>query len=335
MPGELHRFTDYVVGCDNALACEAVSLVPQAAISQEAAAGQPDPWTNFGVLKVTRNAGPDAPLMVTISDFEGTPTRLLQGDSAVEARLVAAGDGEWRIEAADLHALLDTLYGDTLTVQDARGAKLGEFALSDLREALLYIDERQGRLGTAGAALRTGRRPNAVVPAPPPLPTVRAAAPTTERALTLSAAEVTQARRAQGCTADEVGTLNVDEQTFHALGGGRTLVMMGCGSGAYNAGSVPLIASREGGRLRVEPARFDIGPDSDDPHGRRLLTNAEFNAATMTIHEWAKGRGLGDCGVAADYVWDGAMFRLTEQGEMSECRGALELITTWRARVVR
>ena len=46
------------------------------------------------------------------------------------------------------------------------------------------------------------------------------------------------------------------------------------------------------------------------------------------------GRGVGDCGVHQDYVWDGTRFRLVQQEEMSECRGSLDYITTWRAQVV-
>jgi hypothetical protein len=51
----------------------------------------------------------------------------------------------------------------------------------------------------------------------------------------------------------------------------------------------------------------------------------------MSISEWAKGRGIGDCGTAATYAWDRQSFRLVEQKEMSECRGTLELLTTYRA----
>jgi hypothetical protein len=48
---------------------------------------------------------------------------------------------------------------------------------------------------------------------------------------------------------------------------------------------------------------------------------------------FAKGRGIGDCGVGDDYVWDGDRFRLAEQIAMGECRGSVDYITTWRARV--
>jgi len=50
---------------------------------------------------------------------------------------------------------------------------------------------------------------------------------------------------------------------------------------------------------------------------------------------YAKGRGLGDCGLVQSLVWDGTRLRLTEQSEMRECRGNPNYLTTWRTRVVR
>jgi hypothetical protein len=44
-----------------------------------------------------------------------------------------------------------------------------------------------------------------------------------------------------------------------------------------------------------------------------------------------KSRGLGDCGLVQNWAWDGQRFRLVLQQEMTECRGSLEFITTWRA----
>ncbi|HTG39817.1 DUF1176 domain-containing protein [Sphingomonas sp.] len=53
------------------------------------------------------------------------------------------------------------------------------------------------------------------------------------------------------------------------------------------------------------------------------------------LASYAKGRGIGDCGVSQRFIWDGPRFRLIEQAEMSECRGSIDYITTWRAMPVR
>jgi hypothetical protein len=143
-----------------------------------------------------------------------------------------------------------------------------------------------------------------------------------------------EARREMGCTEEEVGAVASGEAPTHALGNGRTLIMMACGAGAYNYQALPLVAWRDGNALRVEAARFDATRELIEGEAESkgyYVTNAEFDEATLTISEYAKGRGIGDCGVAARYAWDGQIFRLIVQNEMSECRGSRELLTTWRA----
>jgi hypothetical protein len=52
-----------------------------------------------------------------------------------------------------------------------------------------------------------------------------------------------------------------------------------------------------------------------------MTTNASFDKKTMTLSTFAKGRGLGDCGTAEDWVWDGQNFRLTLLRIMPHCKG--------------
>jgi hypothetical protein len=39
------------------------------------------------------------------------------------------------------------------------------------------------------------------------------------------------------------------------------------------------------------------------------------------MSSYGKGRRLGDCGSAENYVWYGNKFRLIDAGAMPECRG--------------
>ncbi len=345
LPSEIHNFRDWVVTCDNGLRCQATSLVPEPTAEEQeeasrvvgtpAEAARQDPWDRFGYLTLTRDGGGDAPLRMIIGDFDGTPARLVINDSPLAVRLTATDTSEWAVELEDRDAFFGQLYSGTLLVQDAAGRTISEIALGGLWEALVYMDERQGRLRTTTAILRRGRRPASAVPNPPAIPIVQAAPRTGDRPLAISAARMMQARREMGCTAEEVGVASA-EAPAHALGNGRTLIMMACGAGAYNYQSIPLIAWQDGRTVRIEPARFDVSRDpvegEPDPKGF-YVTNAEFDEATLAIGEYAKGRGLGDCGVSATYSWDGQMFRLTLQNEMSECRGSREMLTTWRAEV--
>lgn len=341
LTAESHTFNDWIVACDNGLTCRAVSLVPEPTPAEletaQATVGTPqqaadNPWERFGVLRLERDAGPDAPLRLLLTDFDGIPARLTVYDNVLEARITQIEDG-WRVEPTDQAAFLDALYSGTMLVQDASGRTLSEIALNGSRGALVYMDERQGRLGTPSAAIRRGRRPNSSVPPAPALPVVQVAPRTTERPLNIPAARMMQARREMNCTQDEVGATAQEEATF-ALGNGRTLIMMGCGSGAYNFNALPLVAWREGRAIRIVAAPFDVSHEpiegEPDPKGF-LVTNAGFDPGTMTISHWAKGRGIGDCGTSASYAWDGQRFRLVHQNEMSECRGTLERLVTWRA----
>ena len=338
MPAEIHNFGDWVVTCDNGLKCSAVSLAPEQVptpAGQEPAANQEElnSWELFGVMRMEREPAAQAPLVITISDFEGKPAKLLQYSEALNVRFEPAGEGEWRVVPADGKEFLDRFFSEPLVLQDAAGKTLAWFGTPGGRGAVTYMEERQGRLRTPTSLARPGRRPLSVIPAPPALPIVQVAPGTTDGPLTIPKRRLDAARREFGCTADEVGAASADE-TLAALGGGRTLLLMGCGAGAYNYNSLVLVASREGNAIRIVPARFDVTRDpiegEPDPKGF-FVTNAEFDPATMSISEWAKGRGLGDCGTAATYAWDGQSFRLVEQKEMSECRGTLELLTTYRA----
>lgn len=340
LPSEIYTFSDWVVTCDNGNHCQAVTLAPENPPAEEGFAGSGTParpgvdaWERFGVLRLERGPAADAPLVITVGDFEGTPARLVRFGDAMAATLTAGEDGAWRVQPADLTEFLQNLFSDMIVVKDAGDRTISEIAINGAPGVLAYMDERQGRRGTATALTTRGQRPTSAIPAPPALPVVRVAPTTSQRPLTIPAARLAEARRQFGCDQDTVGAV-AQEQSFAALGNGRTLIMMGCGAGAYNVSSKPLIAWQEGRTIRIEPARFDVYREpmegEPDPVGYDV-TNAEFDAATMSIGEWAKGRGLGDCGVAATYAWDGEAFRLVERKEMSECRGTMELLTTWRA----
>jgi hypothetical protein len=338
MPAEIHNFGDWVVTCDNGLRCAAVSLAPDQVptlAGEEPAANAEDinSWDVFGVMKMEREPAAQAPLVITVSDFEGVPAKLLQYGEALNVRIERAGEDAWRVVPADQKDFLDRFFSEPMVLQDAAGKTLAWIATPGGRGALLYMEERQGRLRTPSSVTRPGRRPLSVIPPSPAVPIVQVAPRATEKPLTIPARRLEAARREFGCTQEEIGAASAD-QSYGALGGGRTLLLMGCGAGAYNYNSLVLIASRQGNDIRIVPAQFDVTRDpiegEPDPKGF-FVTNAEFDPATMSIGEWAKGRGLGDCGTAATYAWDGQSFRLVEQKEMSECRGTLELLTTYRA----
>jgi hypothetical protein len=317
-PSPLKLYQDWIVGCDNGRACHAVALMPQ---SGEGA-----------TMAVKRGPGAGAPIVIDFT-LDGAGAAGLAADGKKLPLRIAADDNGAVVAPADVATVIAALRSaKALTILDAKGASLGDVSLAGASAALLYMDDRQGRVGSVTAVARPGPKPASAVPPPPPLPMVRAAPTGSGPPLALTPARVASLRREQGCRIEEVG--GPAEIERYKLDGDRTLILLSCGSGAYNLSMVPLIASRRGGAVAIAPAPFDAPPEWGEP-GKPMLVNPDWDAKTGLLSSLAKGRGIGDCGVRQDYAWDGARFRLVQQDEMSECRGSLDYITTWRAQVVR
>ena len=116
-------------------------------------------------------------------------------------------------------------------------------------------------------------------------------------------------------------------------GKARALVMISCGSGAYNFASAAYIGTEKSrGKWQFSPAKFDYGDTVRTADNRlQLLINAEWDPASQTISSHSKGRGLGDCGAAENYVWDGAIFRLVSAYGMERCCGSFNWLTLWQS----
>jgi hypothetical protein len=319
-PSPLKVFQDWIVGCDNGRACHAVALLPENG-------------ADGGATMAVRR-GPEAKAMPEI-DFtlDGAGAAgLAAGGKRLPVRLIAQQDGP-KVAPADMPAVIAALRtAPSLEILDSKGGSLGTVSLAGASAALLYMDEAQKRVGTATALARPGRLPAESVPAPPPLPVIRAAPTGNAPPLVLTPARLAALRKAQGCTLDEVG--GPDTVETYALDAGRTLILLACGSGAYNVSVVILIATRSGSDLRIVPAAFD-GPRDVGDDSKPVLVGADWDPKAGRLSSYDKGRGIGDCGIVQHYAWDGARFRLIEQDEMGECRGSLDYITTWRAEVVR
>jgi hypothetical protein len=320
-PGELKTFQDWTVGCDNGRACHAVALVPE---------GWPD---EAATMSVRRAPEADAPPVVGFEIGLDKGAMALSADGVrLKARLVES-EGSVAVNSADARDVIAALRSASrLELIGRDGKPLGAISLKGASAALLYMDEKQHRAGTVTALARPGTRPAAVIPPPPPLPVVKAARPGAGAPL-LSKARLAALRKQAGCTIDEVGGPDFHEQA--AIDSTRSLLLLACGSGAYNVSYVPFIVSRGAKGPTTAIARFDSTDPWWNENGRPVLINAGWDKERGLLTSFAKGRGLGDCGEGREWAWDGARFRLVAQEEMGECRGSVDYISTWRARVVR
>lgn len=314
-PGELRNFHDWTAGCDNGRACQVVALLPEDGPEGATLAVRRGPEADavpviWATLRVEGSPSPAA----LVIDGRAFPLRLDAANE--ELRVADAGEAARRLGQATRVELLVEEGGRRVVPVSAKGSAA----------ALLYMDERQGRLGTTGALVRRG--PATRVPSPPPLPVIATPSASPARPRALPAAQLRRLLGKETTTCEYAQPFDPENVRLDAR---TSLVLAGhpCGNGAYNNFSTAFLIDERG---RARRAAFDAPGGMGDVGG--ALVNAGWDASQRRLTTYAKGRGLGDCGVAQAFAWDGTRFRLAEQSEMSECRGSTDYVTTWRARVV-
>jgi hypothetical protein len=315
--GPMKTFGDWVVACDNVKQCEMTSLQPEGG-----------DWSDAGwQMAVTREAGPAGGWTVELMG-EDAPAGL---SVHVEGAPAASAAAVWRgtsFVGGDALKLVEALAnGKAVVVRDGAGKSLGRISLAGSSASLRFIDAEQGRAGTVSAAVAKGAKPASAAPAAPSLPVI-ASIRASGTPAALSPALLKQLWAQSDCAVNYDGAARPDVER-HALGGGATLVLVPCGAGAYNFSTIAYVV--RGGKAEV--AAFDSPPGwtADSPV---MLVNAGFDAKTGELGSYAKGRGIGDCGSAETYVWDGTRFRLIEARVMGECRGSINWLAVWRAKAV-
>ncbi len=304
-------FGDWAVACDNVHACEMTSLLP-------GEAGIPDD-DHSGDLSVARAAGPAGgfTIEVSVEAADGPATLAIDGAAATRGTLRGNVLRIAGAEAARIAPLLAN--GKAVELQDAAGKGVALISLAGASAALRFIDANQGRAGTVTAAVAKGSRPASAVPPAQPLPRIVALRPS-GTAAPVSAALRGSLEKRSGCDENYADGEERPAIDRYALGGGKTLVLIPCGAGAYNFSSAAFILA--GGK--ADAATFDQGDD--------VLVNADFDKGVLSAHE--KGRGVGDCGEGRSYVWNGRSFELIEVRSMPDCRGSANWLRIFHAEPV-
>lgn len=311
-PEPPRTFRNWVMGCDNVHSCQALALPPEGY--------QEDPEA-YLMLTLTRGARTNDPLRLSWDNEEEEPATLAVDGRVIERRAT--------IGMALTPAMVDALKaGAAVSLTWSSGVQRSA-SLSGVSAALLAIDDVQGRVDTPTAAVRRGTRVmRATVPALPFIvrPAPSAAPP---RTITADQAEAIigpdNARCSYATAPVRPAAWRLD--TRHSL----VLIDHVCGNGAYNFLSTAMIIDETG---RVTPARFETDPGMgpEGPPGN-VIVNAGFMPENGMLEAYAKGRGIGDCGWSATYVWDGSRFALANQAMMPECRLRMGFISIWSTEV--
>lgn len=287
-----------------------------------------------GWLAIRLDAGPDArpEIVMDLSAISGVPIRLVIDGRSQDLTAPADDQVGFRVPATEVPATLARLAA-AREIQLVAPEFDGEIPAAGASASMLWIDERQGRLGTTTALIRKGERPASAVPAAPALPVVVAAPAVSQSGFgdegqTLPAAlEALPAVKA--CRAETSFNQDISKAVMSArLDASTELWAVPCFSGAYNMGHDWYLTG-PGGR-NPRGAALSVG-DAETPNG---TVNGAYDPDTRTINAFSKGRGLGDCGVASTWTWTGRAFVLTRESTMEDCEGVPADFwpTTWRTR---
>jgi len=320
--GSLKNYKDWVVGCDNIKACSAVLLKPETNT------------TDGPNITITKAVGDKPFLHIDIYNLRnpkaGYNIMIDGADIAVTGILLE--DETLRITGKDADLLAQAMArGYEMQLQSFDIEKF-TVSLAGTMAAMLYIDEQQETYNTDTALVAKGSNIYIASVIQPKINVQKIGKlyeiPSVEDIVMLS--------QTSGCDQAQFG---VSEDRAFSLGKqGDTslaLVIISCGSGAYNFSSAPYIGRLDNDKWVFEPARFDY--DSaviTSEVGAPVLINVNWDKNTQILSSIHKGRGLGDCGGSADYVWNGNMFRLVMATSMDPCRGAWDWIRLWQAQVI-
>jgi hypothetical protein len=303
---------DWTGVCDNLAACAAFGF-------------SPEEFDVSSFIEIKRAAGPDAAPGVTIvydaddAAAGGAWTLALDGKpiagiGPLTAKGGAAG-ARARLSGAQATALIAALRnGQNLDIRQG-GKTLTSLSLAGSAATLLWVDDQQGRVGTVTALARPGSKPASSVPPRPAAPVLGAPPPAGQAGLP-KPPPLTLVTAIDDCEADDVA--KDTDPLVARLAPGVILWAPLCSLGAYNELNVFFLIDEKGRAPRrislPEPPGASSASDDEQ-------MNMSFDPNTGELSSFAKGRGIGDCGSAETWVWDGKALQLLTETEMPDCRG--------------
>jgi Protein of unknown function (DUF1176) len=327
------EIADWLLACDNTRAC-----VAKAVPDDNAAAALPDDAMP-GYVRFSRAGGPAVAAQVTLAaDAPFVPDPRLDGKPVAARGWTRSKEGDTASLAGEAALAFMRLIRNGSVLQLAAGKAAPQASLHGVTAALLAMDEAQGRIGNASALARPGPAPAGATPAAPLPPLVHAAA--APPALPGAKALIAAVRRTQGplFKARDCEPEAAADDAAAPLTANEAVVLLGCVRGAYQSGLLAFRVPRtapDKARLLVLPHPPTLPAEDADAAGE--YTEAAYDPATATFSESAKGRGIADCGISDQWVFDGRDFHLSQLAHQDRCGGGEpgDWPTVYRTRVAR
>jgi hypothetical protein len=302
---------DWAAVCDNLDACAAFGFSAEGLETD-------------AFIRIQREAGPAAAPVVTVvydtAETEPAQTWRLTLDGhpiAGVGPLRATGSengARASLSGPAAGALIAALRnGQALTLNQG-GKALIDISLAGSAAVLLWVDDQQGRVDTVTALIRRGPKPASVVPGRAAAPLIPVAPPAAQSGLP----QHTPKRLIADVVDCDLTGVAEPADIVARLAPGVVLWGPQCQMGAYNELNIFYVGDEKAQRLRriTFPEPAGAGQASDD-----TVFNPNFDPKTQTLASFSKGRGIGDCGEIADWVWDGEAFALLSEQVMPVCRG--------------
>jgi hypothetical protein len=298
--GVYFQHGDWEIVCDNTLTCRMAGYYPE-----ENNDG------GYGSVLITRAAGPNAPLEgeVTLADIDGPAysalTLRINGQS--KGKLKNLEDGNYALSPTQIHALLTAARKDNaVEFMGGEGAKAFTLSGKGISAVLLKADEAQGRIGTPGALIRKGDKPEENVFPPRPKPVIRAEKVSKAPPRDLTAPEIAalkplllQSVKGKCMFLDELEPAAEVNFTLTPLDERHVLISTLCWRGASDENFVYWVMDSA---LREAP--------------KRVLPEVGWYGEGV-IYSAAKGNS---CWSGSSDVWDGQEFRPSSVWTTGACR---------------
>ncbi|WP_336803752.1 DUF1176 domain-containing protein [Erwinia aphidicola] len=306
-------FSDWQITCNNLNSCEARSF----------------PGDNGLAMTLERAAGNNAQAELRIdygNRYSGELTGgALRDNLLLDGRRLQLDLKHWDVEPHHLlthHAIsIDEFLAQ---VMDADAIQLlyradATVSLHGLKAALLLMDEVQGRVNGASAWIKRGDRAAWDVPPVPALPQV---APPPRPPLALTHEETsglidfgTWRVNSDSCSLNPQRR----EVSVSPLNDEKALLLVSCEMGAYNTIDLAFEVTRSQPYVSKSVTLTLPFAPPEQSSKQLELVNADFDAARGELLTYSKDRGLGDCGVATRWQYNGREFVLAEYAQESTC----------------
>lgn len=291
-------FQDWRVACDNGGRCTAYT-------------GNEGAVTGF--VLITMSAGPDAAPDITLGidpgeDGAGPVLRINDRTIPVAWSSLTPEDGYGRVDGdVARHLIAAMATGGSITL--AGGEDAVPVSLSGMRQALSWVDSRQGRRQTTTALLSRGDRPASTVPPAPVLPRITAAPPVDQTGFGEGAPvphSVEAMPQIEACRRDWPDSARPDLAVSARLNASTELWGPNCFLAAYNVGNLLYLTGPGGRDPRPLTPAGALEPAVD-------FVNAEYDPATRILSNTVWGSSLGDSGQIQHWIWTGDRFALQSE----------------------